>query len=456
MTIDPDGTVVSSSQHDIPQFGVDQDMAIPMIGMVLSVQPSDDKGNLSASVESDQRGYRHEATVLITSAGDSEPYLLLENVVIPPRARSNYDDYDEDLPLGVSAALDGSSITENWARVDPSLLDGDYCVVNFIGGNFDKPFIQNWWPHPKNKIDPATSGLACLTQFDPTKKRSRAFRRVNGVTRTVTKDGDVYVDTSQAGSKLDLSQSKAVRKEVTKGGSVQVDVKTGQQLELNWNPKVEGLKAGSNSQSQSREPDLPHLDHDKATKPPEVRSVDDTIVRLKKQEATISTGKMVIRCHEEGGGDGFFMATGDDGVIIGQGGAGEVLASLSISDGKIVLSTPDGDNVALSSDQILATTKSGASVSLQGSSAAINAASGISLNGGLAGSPIALAPELIAALNAMLAVLNTYLGKVGEAMDKLGQSDAGSVPAGLVATATQTLLTPPVALTYTSKLVTAK
>lgn len=421
--INPDGTVVSSSQQAVADFDIDQRSAIPMLGTVISVQPSDSKGNLTASVESDQRGYRHEATVLITSAGDYEPYLLLENVVIPPRNRSNYDDYDEDLPVGVSAALDGSVVTENWAQIDPALMDGDCCVVNFIGGNLDKPFIQNWWPHPKNKIDPATSGQACLTQFDPMKKRSRRFRRSNGVTQVTTKDGDTYFDTSQAGSRMDMSGKKPLRKEIAKGGSVQVNVKTGQQMELNWNPTVEGLKAGSNSQSQSRENDLPHLSHDKAVgTTPAARSISDTILRFKKQEGTISTGKMVLRCHKDGGGAGFFMATGDEGVVIGQGASGEVLASLSISDGKVLLSTPEGDNLSLSSNQIVATTTGGASVQLDGSSAVINAAGGISLNGGLLPSPVALANELATELTAMIAALGTYTAAVGSSIEIISEA----------------------------------
>lgn len=405
--INPDGSVTSASQIDPDEFDPHVG-GMPVVGIVVSVQPSDDKGNLAASVEDDQRGYRHEATVVVTNSGGEDNWIL-SNVVIPGRNRSNYDDYDEDLPVGVSKLLNGKPLTENWKTVDPALLDGDYCVVNFIGGDVDMPFIQNWWPHPKNKIDPATSGAACLTQFDPTKTRSRTFRRINGVKQVINKGGDVYFSTSEAGSRIDLSGKKPVRRDVTKGGSVQVNVKSSQQLEFNWNAEVEGLQAGSNSKTQTRDPDLPHLDHTKATKAPPARSTDATILRFKQQEATISTGKAVIRCHEDGGGDGFFMATGDSGVVIGQGASGEVLASLSISEGELLLSTPDGDNIALSSDQIAISASGGSSVVLQGTSIAINAAGGVTIGTATGAQPVINGTVYNTAETALLALLTAVV-----------------------------------------------
>lgn len=375
--IDPDGTVIASSQLNPEEFDYHIG-GMPVIGIVISVQPSDDKGNLSSSVEDDNRGHRHEATVLVLNSAGEDNWLL-ENVVIPPRNRSNHDDYDEDLPVGISKVLDGSALTENWKSIDPSLLDGDYCVVNFIGGSMDMPFIQGWWPHPKNKIDPATSTRATLTQVDSNKQRTRTFRRINGVKHVINKAGDVYFSTSEAGSKLDLSGDKPVRRDVTGGGSVQINIKSSQQLEFNWNPEVEGLKAGSNSQSQTRDPDLPHLDQSKASGAPAARSVDNTIIRAKQQEITLSTGKTVIYCKESGGGDGFFMATAEDGLVIGQGASGSVLASLTMTGGGIVLSTPDGSNVTIQDDSIMISASGGAGVLLQGGSVSLISPSGISL-----------------------------------------------------------------------------
>jgi hypothetical protein len=467
----PDGSIYSSSQLSFAMDKAHENLTTPMVGVILAVNPSDDSDNLTAAVEpSNQKGWRHECTVLIMDA-NSEPNLYLENVVVPPGCHSGVDNYEEDLPRAVIRSLDGKKLSEHFKDHDITRLDAEWCVVNFIGGNVDKPFITNWWHHPLNKHDSASSGQALdgksLTQVNLKKNKLRKFRRINGVQLLVSPEGDIYLDTSEANSKLDVLP-KVKRMGVKKGGSLQINIKTTQQMEFNWNTAVEGLKAGSNSSSQSREESLPHAKAPALpTGNPKARETTKTIVRFKEDEGTVSTGKLVLYCHGKGGESGTFLVTADDGVVIGQGASGEVLASLSISDGELVLSTPDGDNIALSSDQIAATTKGGASAVLQGNSVAINAASGISLNGGAAGSPITLAPELVSALLTAFTALNSYLGAVGSAMDILkndpdiGQNDkpvvaaAGATAAGTAAAALS-LAVGAGATAYTSKLVTAK
>lgn len=372
----PDGTVISSSQVDPEEY--DPKSYDPKIGVVVSIQPSDDVDNLSSAASKDGRGHRHECQVVVYDE-DQQSNMLLEHVVIPPRNRSNYDDYDEDLPIGTKGTLSKSDLPPNWKNIPITDLDGDMCLVQFIGGSRERPYISDWWPHPANRLDPATSGQASLQQVDLNQQRSRVFRRVNGVEQLLTAQGDVYFDTSKAGSKIDLKGTKPVRREVTKGGSIQIDIKASQQLEFNWNAPVEGLKTGSNTQSQERESQRPHLDHSKATGTPAARGTDETILRFKKQEGTVSTGKMVIYCHTKGDGDGFFMATAEEGVVIGQGETGETLAMLAIADGKITLSTPEGANITLQDDAVSVTTKDKASVTLSGDQASLVAPGGVSL-----------------------------------------------------------------------------
>lgn len=468
----PDGSVYSSSQLSMAVDMAHTELTKPMVGVILSVNPSDDPDNLTAAVEvSNQKGWRHECRVLIMDA-NAEPNLYLENVVIPPEGHSGVDNYEEDLPRGVIRSLDGKTLSEHFKDHDITRLDAEWCVINFVGGSVDRPFIMNWWHHPLNKHDPSSSGQALdgdsLKQVNLQKNKLRTFRRINGVETLVTPEGDVYFNTAGANSKIDVLPT-VKRMGVKKGGSIQVNVKTTQQMEFNWNTPVEGLKAGSNTAFQSREESLPHLKAPaKPVGTPKARSTNKTIVRFKEDEGTISTGKMVVYCHGNGDENGFFMATGESGVVIGQGASGKVLASLAINDGEITLSTPEGDNIALSADQIAATTKGGASAVLQGSSVAISAASGISLNGGVVGSPITLAPELITQLGLMLVALNAYLGLVGTAMDALvnaqglSNSDkvkvtaAGSSAAGTAATGMATAVIAPGGPLYTSKLVTAK
>jgi len=468
--INPDGSVISGSQ--IEHEEIDPKSFGSMIGIVVSVQPSDDPDNLSSASSSGKRGFRNECQVVIWDE-NVQSNMILENVVIPPRNRSNYDDYDEDLPVGIKGTLSQSDLPPNWKNVPISDLDGDMCVVQFIGGSRERPYISSWWPHTANRIDPATSGNDCLKQVDTTKQRSRQFRRLNGVEQTVTAQGDLYLSTAKAASTMDLSGKKPVRREVTKGGSIQVDVKASQQLEFNWNASVEGLKAGSNSQTQTREPALPHLDHSKATGTPAARGTDATILRFKKQEGTISTGKMVIYCHKDGGGDGFAMMTAEDSVVIGQGAAGDTLATISMSDGEIIIATPDGDSVSLASDKVTVATNSGASVLLQGTTAVISAGGGVSLGSSptidqaLLGTTFLLTySPLMIALAGFLPTFKTQVENLNKAL-KIGPLDpnghlvplwtaiAPLLTSVLSAAATHTSLgsVPPPASTWLSSLV---
>lgn len=468
-----DGSVYSSSQLSMAVDLAHEEITKPMVGVILAVNPSDDVDNLSAGVEaSTQKGWKNECKVLIMDSG-LEPTLLLENVTIPPGSHSGVDNFEEDLPRGVIRSLDGSKLAEHFKNQDISKLDAEWCVINFIGGSIDKPFITNWWHHPLNKHDPAASGQALkgnsLKQVDIQKNKFRKFRRINGVQLLISPEGDVYFDTSEANSKVDILPS-VKRMGVKKGGNVQVNVKTTQQLEFNWNTVVEGLKAGSDSTTQSREESLPHLKApNKPLGNPKARETKRTIVRFKSDEGTISTGKMVVYCHGKGEEDGSFMVTADDSITIGQGASEETLAYLSISEGELVLSTPDGDSITLSDDQVSATTNGGANIVLQGTSAYISAASGISLNGGTTPIPVALATPLITQLGLMLTALNTYLGLSGAAMDilaskaqglsaedKANVAKAGATAASAAGTAMSAAMITPGGPLYTAKLVGGK
>jgi hypothetical protein len=385
-TIQPNGAVVASSQLGWDEHHQDEKVYGAMRGIVLAVHPSDDPNNFSAESQESKRGHRHEATVLIVEDGFSEPNLILENVVIPPESPSGIDDFAERLPRAVSRSLTQSDLTEQLSQIDYAELDGDRCVVQFVGGNLDKPFITNWWHHERNTFEPATSEQGIenspsntLKQADPKKNKFRHIKRLNGVLTLVTKEGDVYLDTSEANS---TTETEPVPKRVLsdKGGSVQVNVKTGKQLEFNWNPTVEGLAAGSTSQDQTRENDLPHLNQDKSLgNEPKARDKDQTIVRFKAQEGTVSTGKLVLYIHKDGDGDGVLMMTGEETVVLGQGPAGSDLASLIISNGELLLSTPGGDSIAIQDGKVTATESGGASVMLQGGAATVIAPSGVSL-----------------------------------------------------------------------------
>jgi hypothetical protein len=129
-------------------------------------------------------------------------------------------------------------------------LDGDWCIVGFLGGNVDVPFIVRWWPHPRG-YDAATSGTqnpnntAAKAYLE---QAGRHFQRVNGVEFVVTKEGDIYLSTYRANSTLTLGSPLTPSEgrfphttDPDLGGSIKVWVKPTQSLDLDWNTPVNGL-----------------------------------------------------------------------------------------------------------------------------------------------------------------------------------------------------------------------
>jgi len=291
MPVLPDGSVTASAQYG--DSIIDEDMLVTgsMIGLILSVNPSDNEDNLSSGVTSDDRGWRNECRVLIVDA-NSEPNLILENVVIPPSSHSGLDNFDEDLPRGLNKDLiGGMEVPEHFAGIDVSELDAEWCVVNFVGGSIDRPYIENWWNHPRNNYDQATSGGDFLTQVDIKKNKFRKVRRINGTKLVVSQKGDIYIDTTEANANFVLDK-KPTRKEYDPGGSIQIDVKKTQQLEFNWNKPVEGLSASSDDDNQTRDPSLPHYKHSKGA--PAAREKTRTYIRGKEYDVLVHTSKLAI------------------------------------------------------------------------------------------------------------------------------------------------------------------
>jgi hypothetical protein len=383
----PDGSVYSSSQLIHASDRADQSINTPMVGIILAISPSDDEENLTANVEQDQNGWRHECQVLVTDA-NNEPNLILENVVIPPPNHAGIDNFSEDLPRGKLRSLDGKKLSDHFNDHDLSNIDAEWCVIQFLGGSLDRPYISSWWSHPLNKHDPATSGQAVkgnsLTQVDKNKNKYRLFRRINGVQVLVSPEGDVYLDTTEANSKVDI-QPKLKRMGMPNGGSVQVDIKSTKQLEFNWNAPVEGLKAGSTSASQSREESKPHLSAPK--KPvgdPTARETKRSLIRGSQFDLLFKTSGYNISCQdstEDGGQKGECVVAASDQITLTQKEADESLAAtINLANGEVVVSGKDGSAVTVSEDQIVLISKSKAMVSVKGSTITISGSGGVTLS----------------------------------------------------------------------------
>jgi hypothetical protein len=66
--------------------------------------------------------------------------------------------------------------------------DGDYCLVQFISGNWNKPIITNIFPNPKNYEDPAQQLEGAI-----------GYTRISGTQFIINSEGDVILDAREAG-----------------------------------------------------------------------------------------------------------------------------------------------------------------------------------------------------------------------------------------------------------------
>lgn len=240
-------TVLQSSHYGSPNSGSPDRIYVPMLGIILAVYGPDHPLNISsrnvpmqnASTATSKSpigiGSRSEARVLILNDGQNH-VIDLPNVVITPNSNSGIDDFSEDLPNGCSFMIDGSRFDQSLIGLDKEKLDGDYCVVDFIGGRINQPFISRWWPHPGNRIDPATSDVQDNKIL---KQGRRSFKRYQGVKLTITSEGNLFIDTTEAGFDVIGSDKGLKRIKQVNGGDVSVSIKKERKLDINFNPPVQ-------------------------------------------------------------------------------------------------------------------------------------------------------------------------------------------------------------------------
>jgi len=311
--IRPGGGVYPSAEQKYVDEDVGKHQSF-MLGIILVVNPSDDKDNLLARSDQQSRGIHHECTVL---AGTDlyHPDIFFQHVVLPPMRHSGMDNFEEDLPRGCSQLIDGSTWNGN-QNVDYNKLDGEWCLLGFLNGSQQWPFIVAWWPHPADRFNPATSGQAfdrqSLVQADPIKNRFRSIRVINGVMTLVNREGSIYLDTSQGGRSINTKDGKYGITKYDKGGHVQIDVKKTAQLEINFNEKSEKgprIGAGSEDDSPIHDPDLPHPDQPVVGTTPEPRETTRTYLRGTAYHLKIKTSGLELVCEDTS------SAGGETGVI---------------------------------------------------------------------------------------------------------------------------------------------
>lgn len=263
----------------------------PLLGIVWEVFPSDHERNISAQKNRARRGAFATCSIIVVNDGQPCSYFL-DNVIIVPSGLSGLDDYYEHLPRPSTSQVISEPLAPKLHNMDPYNLDGDWCVVSFIGANQDMPYISNWWPHPKNNYDAATSGKGnpnrdgegrALIQHD------RFFRRVNGLEFVVTKIGDLYLSTKKANSILRMGEAATDGRwprntDADDGGSVHVDMKPSQMLEWTWRTQPDGLGV-----AQSNEVETPQANPRPTSGTREVSDRENTYIVIDKQTVRFET-----------------------------------------------------------------------------------------------------------------------------------------------------------------------
>lgn len=289
----PYGTVVQSSNRGLDSDYVYQDFPYLCLGVVLNVYPADSRNNtisVAESVNTKTKTSSDESTKLIKGSTCVADVLIVQDkkinswvarqVVVLPRGSSGFQNFHEEFPRPSTLNVTGSDLDLSMARTNPLDLDGDFCVIGFIGGHIDRGVMLSWYPHPRNKFDPATSG-----QNDYLNQLNRYFKRVNGIDLIVTPEGNIYVNTNKANYTIESYSERKPNLKDQGGnkGSIQIDLKSGSQLEFNFNPTVE-LKDTESSLPQTNPPEQGSV---------EDRGTDKTKVNLTEDEINMIAGKLI-------------------------------------------------------------------------------------------------------------------------------------------------------------------
>lgn len=288
--IDGSGSPVQQSMTARPQDYVGLNLTRTMLGVVLDVTPANDERNRSSYQREDRRGYLHTCTVLVIQDGRGT-HFPLQNVIITPDSPSGLDDYYERLPRGSSSLTSGENYNNQLNHINPYDLDGDWCVVGFLGGSLDMPYVVRWWPHPHNPYDPLTSGNTNPNSAgsSPTLVQDgRYLHRINGVEFVVTKQGHIYVSTTRTNSNLsfgaDLSPEEGRFPRSTdedNGGSFKMWVKPSQSFELDFNEQEDGIGVEDVQDDQLPQTNPGGSNTSNGTK-------DNTYVKLTKERAFLT------------------------------------------------------------------------------------------------------------------------------------------------------------------------
>ncbi len=335
-TIDARGEAHQSSLRKTAASQATLNLTKPVLGIVLRTYTADMGRNLMSHYFKDRHGFAAVAEVLITNDGEQH---RITNVMILPSHPGGLDNFEENLPRASSKYVNGEDFDSASHENDTHDLDGDWCIVSFVEGNINVPYISNWWPHPRNTFDPQTSGEGHPNSEGVGKAlqqckngRGRIFSRKNGVEHVITENGDQFFSTTYAGSDLtSFAEAASTNGRFPRvlnpnvGGGIRVNIKTVKALELNWNEEEDGIGLGD-----LHDPGLPQ------TNPPQTTPFTKTgknalFIRLQNKSAIFETPSMFS---VQSAGQISLVAVDD--IVINSTGSGLIVSANATMDTVVV------------------------------------------------------------------------------------------------------------------------
>lgn len=178
-------------------------MSGPCVGIVLSIEPADSESNLLYKFLTGDSGGKQQASYVEAEVlliyGGQELYTPLSNVIVLPWGKCSNQgpgedepaDWSEDVPNGCSASQ-LAEYRKADTRLNVDQLDGDWVIVDFLGGILQCPVIMSWFQNPLNKRDAST------------KEKGRQFiLRRNNSEFGIDKNGDFHL-THRVGQYLQM------------------------------------------------------------------------------------------------------------------------------------------------------------------------------------------------------------------------------------------------------------
>jgi len=202
----------------------------PVLGVITNVHYADSATNKSQMAKAAESGTnRHQITgggyLKSLISGTAQKGHRLECDVMVVHGLDGFADTPlfKNVPIciGFGGVEDFSMIVPK-ARNNASTEyergtgNGDYCILQFIGGNIGYPIITAFYPHPLNTQDPpgVIDGKTAHFKF-------------NGVKFYIDKKGDFYMDSTSAGQEVTVGESSGVvKRNSTVGTSGRINVST--------------------------------------------------------------------------------------------------------------------------------------------------------------------------------------------------------------------------------------